>query len=118
VTTEIDGCSASCLWFSGRQITDLVLFDLGFGPIRVLWLGRLGKVIQFLSASIIVAEIIGHAVLRARMKGAMSPRIWKITGFVVPIAVSLFTNLWSDYVAAVWGGPGMAPFLTEFWPPF
>lgn len=51
---NIDLIKAIELWLSGKSISDYYLYG-----IKVLWIGRFGKIIAFMSALTIIIEIIG-----------------------------------------------------------
>ncbi|WP_096595782.1 hypothetical protein [Calothrix sp. NIES-2098] len=56
---EISYLEAWQLWFSGQQTSSYLLWGM-----QILWWGRIGKVIQLISALTILAEIIGAERIR------------------------------------------------------
>jgi hypothetical protein len=57
--TEVSYLEAWTLWLSGNQVQDSLLWG-----VKILWWGRIGKLIQFMAALTIIAEIIGPDRLR------------------------------------------------------
>ena len=59
MSQEVGYFEAWNLWWNSAEIKNHYLYGL-----EILWWGRIGKVVQLLSAVSILAEIIGHEKLR------------------------------------------------------